>query len=196
MSYFTIEETDKTFQYWHTRPYLSDEIREALSRSTVMLVPQEGFRGKDIRVFPVGTEDFVDHLKRTLPSDLQVELAITDDDYKEVALHSAVLIIGSIVVGGATLLGPVLTDVVSEYIKRRLFSDKERRETTVRWDLTMVDGTKATKITYDGPAIDFPEQMRNALSQSQSATLPSASIVMIENKSAEEEKVDGENRED
>ena len=139
-------------------------------------------------MFPVCTEEFFLHLKETLPSELPIEIAVDDAEYKEAALHSALIILGSIVAAGATLLViPVVVNVVSEYINRRLFTDRERIETTVHWELTVVDGTRAAKLTYEGPAIDFASEMQQAIAQLP-VSLPSASVPLMIHEKAKDEK--------
>ncbi len=155
-------ETTQTLDYWLSRPYLSEDVKNGLSRAKVLVVPHEGFRGKDIRSFPVGTESFLEYLGENLPGDVPVEIAINDEDYNELALHSALLIIGSAVVG--SFLAPILVNVVSEYVNRRLSGEKQKKETTVRWELTVVDGTRAAKLSYEGPAIEFQPEIQKALS--------------------------------
>jgi hypothetical protein len=161
-----IKETTQALDYWLSQPYLSGDVRKNLANAKVILVPEEGFRDRDVRVFPVGTEEFFNELREKLPDDLLLEIAIKDDDYKEVALHSAVLILGGLVVTGVTLVVlPVLVNVVSEYVNRRLYSDKDRAEAIVRWELTVVDGSRAAKISNEGPAIDFQSEMERAISE-------------------------------
>lgn len=188
MSKVHLEETTQDWDYWLSRPYLSAKVRQSLALSKVLLVPQEGFRGRDVQLFPVGTEDLFNHLKEKLPTDVPVEIAIDDAEYKEAALHSALLILGSVVVGGATLVViPVVVNVVSEYINRRLFNEKDRQETTVRWELTVIDGTRATKLTYEGPAVDFPAEMQQAISKTSVGIPPSSTSLMIEGKAFDED---------
>ncbi len=166
MGKIEIKETTRALDYWLSRPYLSSDVRRSLANAKVILVPEEGFRDRDVRVFPVGTEEFYNQLREKLPGDLPLEIAINEDDYKEVALHSAVLILGGLVVTGVTLVVlPVLVNVVSEYVNRRLYGDKDRAEAIVRWELTVVDGSRAAKISYEGPAIDFQSEMQRAISE-------------------------------
>jgi hypothetical protein len=187
MDRIQIEETVQNRDYWITRPYLSEAVRQSLAQSNVLLVPQEGFRGQDVQVFPVCTEDFFSHLKEELSSDFAVEIAIDDTEYREAALHSALLILGSIVVGGVTLVViPVIVNVVSEYINRRLYNEKDREETRVRWELTVVDGPRATKLTYEGPAVDLSSKMAQAIEQLSATIPPSSTPLMIQQRSNDE----------
>jgi hypothetical protein len=175
----TVQPTDQGYEYWRTRPYLSDETRDAVKNAPVLIVPTEGFREQDIRVFPVQTEELFHFLREKMPPEATVEIVINDKDYKELALHGALLIVGSIVAGGATLFAiPVLVNVVSEYINRRLFTENEQKTTDVRWELTVVDGTKATKLTYEGPAIDFRTEMLTAIAQLPSSQTENEPIVI------------------
>lgn len=166
MTFVKLEATEQDWGYWIGRPYLSAEISQSASEASVLLVPQEGFRDSDSKVFPVRTEEFFEDLKTNLPDDLKVEIAIEDDEYKEVALHSALVILGSVVVGGASLvLAPIVVNVVSEYLKRRLFTEKEQEGTTVRWELTVIRPEQAVKLTYEGPATEMNSNLSEAIAQ-------------------------------
>jgi len=166
MAEIQIEEASGNREYWLNRPYLSEQVRGLLDRSSVFLVPQEGFRGQDMQVFPVGTEGFFQHLRDSLPSDASVEIAIDDDQYKELALHSTLLIIGGALV--TLYFFPVLVEVTSEYIKQRLLSEDEQNATLVRWEVTVVDGERTRKLTYEGPPNDLSKKLLDAISQSPS----------------------------
>jgi len=190
------EGTDKTLEYWANRPYLSDTVRQSLAQANVLVVPSEGFRDQEIQVFPVCTEGFYEVLRDELPPGTRLEIAINDSDYKELALHSATLIIASVVVGTTTLLIlPVVVNIVSEYINRRLFNEKDRKESIVRWELTVVDGTRATKLTYEGPVTDFKDEMQRTVAEFSATVAPPASEspLLLAPPLMNEAKLNGEN---
>lgn len=163
----SVKPTQKTFEHWSARPYLSDATKENIRKASVVAVPIENWSGPDEHVFPVGTNDLFQLLRDKLPPD-SVEIAIDDADYKEVALHSALIIVGGFLV--TAVVAPVVVNVVSEMLKRRLVSEpKGDKPATVRFGLTVVDanssGSRAAHLTYEGPAPEFDIAMQRALNE-------------------------------
>ncbi len=165
MSFITTQATDHGFDYWSSQPFLKDETKRKLNEADAILVPQEGFRGNQEPTFPVCTEEIFQFVRERLDGQATADIAIEDEDYKEVALHSALLIIGAFVV--TSLVAPVLTDVVSEYIKRRIYGDAKGDRTNVRFSLTVEEriagSARRIAISYDGPASEFHTSMKNAI---------------------------------
>ena len=156
------EVTDQGLDYWASRPYLKEATRERLRQAEVILLPREGFQGKDLLTFPVRTEEFYGFLKRELGEDHPVDLAIEEEDYQELALHGALYDLGLLFVGGA-FAG--LVSIITDYINRRAEGKKE--EATVRVQLIVqeeIEGvTRSVKLSYDGSADEFQSSMQAAI---------------------------------
>jgi len=148
----TVEDTTKDFQYWLNRPYIGAELRKQLAAANFLVVPREGFRERTEPVFPVGTESLYDFIKNQASDGMKPDICIEDNDYRELALHSTLLIIGGFIV--TSLVAPVVVNVISEYIKKKMGPD--HADGTVKCDITVVDENGAAKkITYEGPATTF-----------------------------------------
>ncbi len=180
-----IEASNEDTAYWAARPYLCEETRAKLPKADVLVVPQEDFRGEDIVLFPVRTDEFYGFLKEQLGEKYSVELAIEDDGYKELALHSGLIILGTLVL--TRLIAPIVVKVVSDYISQRLKGEAKKEAAQVRFEMIVQEQTadriRAVKISYDGPALDFLPAMQEAIKQQPSPIVvddtPPASPVQI-----------------
>lgn len=118
--FITVERTEKGREYWAKRPFVGDLIAGRIRDADLVIVPWEGFRDFDGPVFPVGTESFYTFMKENMPSGSIVEVAVDDDKYTEVALHGALVIVGTVLVtglGGIAL--NVISGLITEYVKSR-----------------------------------------------------------------------------
>jgi hypothetical protein len=159
-----IEEVAESFETWANQPFISSETRQLILKSNLLVVPWLGFRSLDIPVFPVCTEELFRFLKDKAPPEVIPEICIEDKDYKEVALHGALLIVGVFVV--TAFIAPLAVDLISEYIKRRIFKPDEDKA-KARVELTVIEeGGKALNFKYEGPARDFRKTINAALKTS------------------------------
>ncbi len=178
VSHASIEQTDKGFAYWLARPFLTEDTRAKLQKAEAILIPREGFRDQEIPVFPVRTEEMFQFVRDELAGKLNVDIAIEDSEYKELALHSALLIIGGFVV--TALAAPLVVNVVSEYLNRRLFNapGSDPDKTVVRFELTIEDrvgdATRRMQVKYDGPASQFQNTMQSIVANQKNITLQDA----------------------
>ncbi len=147
-----ITDSSENFDTWINRKYISEELKNNLRKAKVLLVPTEGFRDKNISVFPVESEELFTYIKNTLPSDFKVDICIRDEDYKELALHADSVILANLVV--TALVAPIVVNIVGEYIKQKILKYDEKRR--VKVSLTVVDEEgKSKNLTYEGNAEDF-----------------------------------------
>jgi hypothetical protein len=154
------ESVEESFGFWLNKPYISDELRSVLSSANVLIVPYEGFRELDTRVFPVGTEEIFSELKSHVDNGVVPEICIEDKDYRELALHSDLLIIGTFIV--TTFAAPTFVNIVSEWVNNRLGFKKESTNVKIELTVAKSDGT-AGRILYEGPAKEFATTVGEAI---------------------------------
>ncbi len=145
--------TDKNFDYWLNRPFVSEELRRDLKNANLLIVPTEGVRDRDDLNFPNGTEDLLSYLKDTAQDGVVPDICIEDKDFKALALHDATIIIGTFVV--TALMAPIAVSLISKYLERKIGLDKAE-ETKVKFKMTVVESDGSSKkLSYDGPAKTF-----------------------------------------
>lgn len=151
----SISTTDSTatFETWIEKPFIPESLKPSLKTSSLLIVPSESIRNIKGPVFPTGTEDLYFYIKEKM-STFNPEICINDEDYREYAFHGILLILGSFVV--TAIAAPVLADVISEYVKKRLFKSDDKNDTEVRFEMTVTNEDGSSKlIKYSGPAEQF-----------------------------------------
>ena len=154
----SVSDSPKNRDYWISRPYVPKELQAQLAAADILLVPQEGFRERTDPVFPVGTEELFFFLKETagVPA---VDICISDNEYKELALHSDLLRLPDLVITSGALVGIVL-NVLSNYIYDKI---KSRKIKEVKSRIFIQNGfEKTVQIEYEGPAEGFAATVSNA----------------------------------
>lgn len=171
----TVQPTEDSAKTWAAKPFVPDDLRAAVANADILLVPNEGYGDRqDLRFFPAGTSELLDFIKTRVANDVHVEVAIADQDYKEVSRHAGVMYLATFVVNA--LLAPIVARLISEYILVRFGRRKD--STTIKTSITLYDETarRAVRVDYDGPATAFPDAIINASKQLQSGeelpTLP------------------------
>lgn len=81
----SIKESDKGREYWLSRPWLEDR-RTIVQQADVLIVPWENFRENEPALYPKGSSDFINDLSAT--GSLSMELAVDEEHYYEIMLHS------------------------------------------------------------------------------------------------------------
>lgn len=156
----TVDVTNENFEYWSSRPYLSGDLQRRISEANVLLTPFEDFRGTGDQVFPQATQQFFDYLLKNRTEEVVPEICIEDVDYKEVALHADLIIIGCVVV--KFVVAPVVVGLITRYLGDRWM--KGRDQATVKLELTTVreDGS-ASQLKYEGPYDNLETTIQAAL---------------------------------
>lgn len=159
-----MEDSRESLRTWINRPYISDELRQQLSKANVLVVPSEGYVDRaDLIYFPVGTEELFHALLESDQENLSVDICIEDEDYKELAVHADWITIGAIV--AELLVVPLIVELIAEYIKRRV--RKPETETQVRSKLTVCDEKtgRSVHFSYEGPVSQYRDVMLHAIQE-------------------------------
>lgn len=161
---WTLKETDGR-EHWLAKSYVPAELRPKLQTTDLLLIPQDGFREYAGPLFPVGTEEFLRSLQDGA-SGLTIDITVADADYKELALHADWLILATVFVGGSVVV-PTAVNLISEYLKRKLWPEDSKRGVKVK--LLLEQRTNATsqcvEVSFEGPAADFETSMGAVLSE-------------------------------
>jgi hypothetical protein len=147
---FTIEDIQVDFENYINKEYLSQSLKAELIKSDILILPEEGFKDRDIPVFPVKTEELFIYLRN---KNLNIEICIDDEQYVELALHGDLRRLGIFVVKKVIL--PIFISVLAAYIANKVLKTDETNK--VKLEIVVVDSTKAKKINFEGSAKDFIE---------------------------------------
>lgn len=152
----TMDGTINAFAEWLSRPYISGTLREQLKQTNVLFVPTEGFRGHPGPVFPVGTQELLTYIRDRENDEIIADVCIEESDFRELALHSALIMIGTLVVTQIVL--PIVKDIIGDYLKKRSSNTSSAR---VSVKIIAVDETGSSKaIDFEGLASDFQSSVK------------------------------------
>lgn len=117
-------------------------------------------------VFPPNTSEIFDFLREQLPQDVAVELASTDEDYRELGLHGDMLWLPDLLVtvaGQHPYLASVVLSVLSNYLTDWMKAGLNRIRGRVHAQVLLDKENGTVAINYDGPPGEFRDVMMEAL---------------------------------
>jgi hypothetical protein len=161
-----IEETSDSAATWSQKPFISDELRPRVASADILFTPNQGYMEReDLLFFPAGTADFFDFLK-SRTSNVNIEAAIAEHDYSEVARHADVAYICNLL--ATAVFAPTLVSLIVLWLQERKGGSRIE-STTLKTAITFHDETTGRSIcmAYDGPANDFEATALAALKQLQ-----------------------------
>jgi len=174
-----ITESKETFESWLAKGFVPEDLKDILSRASILIVPFENLRETPKPLFPIGTEDILRYFKENLPPGEIIDICISDEDYQEFAFYNDYKRLGNFVIKNVAI--PVFVTIFSSYVYDKFINnddskpqiqiiDKSTRKevnnhistltdkkylepTHITFTVTIVDSLGASKnIKYEGPA--------------------------------------------
>jgi hypothetical protein len=116
----------------------------------------EEFRGQKGLFFPESTEKLYISLRSMLPEDVEVEVPVEDEDYREIALYHELVDLGIILIADVSF--PITLSVIANYIYDRFC--RGRGDRAIKVSLAVEDRSLTNKrsmtFTYEGLPENFP----------------------------------------
>jgi hypothetical protein len=162
------KETNAGFEYWTSRPYQDEALRAEIRRATVLLVPREDVSEHDGPLFAEGTADLFAYLKEN--SAEPVELATSDNDYRELGLYHDHIVITEVLLQWVLL--PVVTSLLANWLWSKFHREVNR---TTRITLTVEEQhegqTSRVRLEIEGPVPEVMRELRELAEQRPSMSL-------------------------
>lgn len=179
----TITSTNETFESWLNKEYVDDNLKNSLSKASILIVPFENLRETaNPYLFPVGTEDILRYFNENLSHEQLIDICISDEFYQEFAFYSDYKRLGNFIVKAVAV--PMFISIMSAYVYDKFIreddskpkieiidkstnitinngistlTDKKYLEPThVMFSVTVVDSAGSSKkISFEGPATDI-----------------------------------------
>jgi hypothetical protein len=121
----TITDSNENFGTWLTKEFVTEELRESISKAAILIVPFENLRDTPKPIFPIGTEEILRYFKKKLPAEYPVDICITDEDYQEFAFYSDYKRLGHFVITAVAI--PVFVGVLSPFIYDKYIKQDESK---------------------------------------------------------------------
>ena len=158
-----IEETDITFDSIYDKPFIPQDYIEDIKKADILIIPEENFREEGDVLFTETTREFLEYLQEQIPKDMSVDIAISDEDFRKIELHSDLVNVATIIVSSTafsiacSMVASFLYDMAKKLLKRP--QDLNAKVKIISEETK----TKKTKsITYEGPVSGIKEALEQA----------------------------------
>lgn len=151
-----------TFEKIYEKSFIPKEYIEDIKKANLLIIPNEGRYDKNDILFPETTRDFFDFIRES-NSDIVSDIAISDEDFKSLELHSSVIEIATIIVKSLffDIAVSLIASFLYDYLKKH---HKKANDTSAKVTIISEESNNKTSkiITYEGPVSGIEESLRNA----------------------------------
>ena len=148
---FEISESSLTFEEIYKKPFFPKQYEQELKKANVLLIPFENARSGIEVAFPETTTEFLQFLKEQNDKELVSDIAIDDEHYQKLELHSAVITIATCIV--QEVVRPIVASIIAAYIYDEVKKyHRTPNEMTAKLDVYVEKDGKTKRISYEGPA--------------------------------------------
>ena len=155
-----ITDSDLNFEKIYSKAYFPKNLEEEIMKANLLLLPNEGFKSTTGPVFPEQTMEFYNFIKKFDSNYLIGDICISDEDYEELELHADLITLASIIVTSGVL--PIAINLITNYLDRKIQERNHQTDLKVKVDITVEDGEKSKRISYEGNANEFEEALKSA----------------------------------
>lgn len=159
-SLLEINDTDITFESIYNKKYIPHQYIEDIKKANFLIIPNENFRNEGDVLFPETTRDFFDYIKDNANNKLIPDIAISDEDFKRIELHSATIEIATIIVQSALFQIAIglITSFIYDLIKKHRRNSKDTNA-KVKILVEESESKKSKMIIYDGPVSEIKDTL-------------------------------------
>ena len=161
-----VSDTDVTFEEIYKKPYVPVEYLDDIKNANLLIIPNEGFRDDGDVLFPETTREFLEFLKDNANDEIVADIAISDEDFKRIELHSAVIEVAKIIVQWGVL--PIATSMIAAFLYDLVQKYRRKPEETSAKVQIIAEETatkKSKKITYEGPVSGIKDALDQAANE-------------------------------
>lgn len=158
-----VVDTETTFEQIYKKEYIPAEYIEDIKRANILIIPNENFREEGDKLFPETTREFFEFLKDESGEEIITDIAIADEDFQRIELHSAAIEVATIIVQSAIfniaigLVTNFLYDLVKKYHRK-----PEETAAKVKIISEETKTKKSKMIVYEGPVSEIKDTLEQA----------------------------------
>lgn len=155
-----IKDTNITFNEVYKKTYISEIDIEHVKKANCLIIPNESFRDQEIIWFPETTIELFNYLKENNSDKIVSDIAVSDDEFKKIELHSATITLATILVEYVVL--PISISLLANFIYDLVKKMRRKNEDTTAEINIVVEEKKhkkTKKITYKGPVSEAKETL-------------------------------------
>lgn len=156
-------DSDITFEGIYQKPYIPTEYMDDIKRANLLIIPNENFRDEGDILFPETTRELLDFIRETGGDEIIADIAISDEDFRCIELHSAVIEVATIIVQQVVL--PIATGIVASFLYdliKKYHRNPEEAAAKVKIITEETDTKRSKIITYEGPVSGVKDALDQA----------------------------------
>lgn len=148
-----------TFEGIKDLPYSPKDLIDSMKSSDILLMPYQDFREGYLALFPEETIKFFEYVKEECENkNLNADICISDEDYKEIELHSEVINISDILVQSWVV--PIITGIIASYLYKKL-ERFNRKDISTNVNITIEKDGESKTVHYEGSIENFENAMKS-----------------------------------
>lgn len=158
-----VQDTNLTFDSIYAKPYIPQNYIDDIKNADILVIPEEDCKEQGDFLFPETTTDFLNYLRDNLPSELSVDIAVSDEEYNKLELHSASIILATVVIKKHAV--EVVIGMISAFLYdlcKKLLRKPEDLSTKVKIISEETKTKKSKMITYEGPVSGIKDALEQA----------------------------------
>jgi len=155
---------EENFNTVYEKEYIPKELLDEIKKANVLLIPDCVKRGtEEVYTFPESTQEFLEYVKDNSADALKPDIAVDDEDFNKLELHSTAITIATFVVTNIVL--PLMVDLVSSFLYdqvKKMHREKENVSAKVNIIVTEENDKKSKMISYEGPVSGVEDALKTA----------------------------------
>ena len=159
-----VSDTDITFEQIYSKKYIPLEYIDEIKKANLLIIPNENFRDEGDILFPETTRELFDYIRDHIDDDsIVADIAVSDEDFKRIELHSAVIDVAKVIVTSGIL--PIVTSMIASFLFELVKKHRRRPEDTSAKVTIITEETRSKKskiITYEGPVSGIEDALKQA----------------------------------
>lgn len=158
-----VTDSDVTFEKIYKKEYIPTEYLDDIKKANLLIIPNENFRDEGDVLFPETTREFLDFIREFTNDEIISDIAISDEDFKRIELHSAVIEVAPIIVQWVVL--PIATSMIGSFLYDLVKKYRRKPEDTSAKVKIITEETETKKskmITYEGPVSGVKDALDQA----------------------------------
>ena len=156
--------TEITFEEIYKKRYVPEEYLNDIKKANFLIIPNEKFRNEKLTFFPETTRQFFEYVKEHHDEGIIADIAISDNEFKQLELHSAIIEVATIIVKYAIL--PITTGIISAFLydlTKKYHRNPNETIAKIKIIVEETDIKKSKTIIYEGPISEVNKALKQAM---------------------------------
>lgn len=162
----SVSDSDITFDKIYEKDYIPQEYIDEIKNANFLLIPNDDRYEDGCLLFPETTREFFDFVREQEDEGIIADIAISDEDFQSIELHSAVIEVAKVIVQWWIL--PVATSMIASFLYdlvKKYHRKPEETSTKVQIITEETETKKSKQLIYEGPVSGIKDALDQAIKE-------------------------------